>query len=294
MVTGAGGNLGGKIVETLAARPWCRRIVATLFGDEAPVFSPPAQAKLTVVRGDLTRRDPAWERAMDGVDAVIHGAAVNPVPAQSWDDAAASFDMIEALGLAALRHGVRRMVFFSSNHVMGGYKDAPLGQRIGPGKLTTQLPSAPGTHWANGAMVTDSTAYAASKLMGERCMAQLAAAGGGALTTVTIRIGWVLRGDNRAVDINLSGKSGGETAAGQLDAESENTLRWFRAMWLSNRDLAQLVEKSVTADPASWPAHGVLVNGVSRNRGMGWSLDEARRFLGYEPEDDLYVELERG
>jgi hypothetical protein len=125
-------------------------------------------------------------------------------------------------------------------------------------------------------------------------MAQLAEGSAGALTTVTIRIGWVLRGENRAADINPSGTPGGVPATEVLDPEGEINERWFRAMWLSNRDLSQLIDKSLTADPARWPTHGLLVNGVSHNRGMGWSLDEAREFLGFEPEDDLYRELERG
>ncbi|HEX3983618.1 MAG TPA: NAD(P)-dependent oxidoreductase [Acidisoma sp.] len=293
MVTGAGGNLGGKAVEVLAAAPWCRRIIGTLFGDEAPVFSPVARAKLTLIRADLTRLDPVWDGVLEGVGAILHCAAVNPVPAATWAENAASFDMVLALGLAARRRGVRRMVFLSSNHVMGGYKDAPLAGRIRPGLLTTQLPPAPGTRWSHDGIFTDSTGYAASKLMGERCMALLAQEPGGALTTVTIRIGWVLGGENHAAGVNASGTPGGAAGKGPLNAEGEINLRWFRAMWLSNRDFAQLIEKSLTADAASWPGPAVLVNGVSRNRDTGWNLDEARRFLGYEPQDDLYAEIER-
>ncbi|GAB2286246.1 hypothetical protein Dimus_020666 [Dionaea muscipula] len=295
MVTGAGGNLGGKAVEALAGSPWCERIVATLFGDEAPPFSAAAQAKLTIVRADLSRFDPAWDKAMAEVDAVLHCAAANPVPEATWDEAAASFDMVQALGLAALRHGVKRMVFLSSNHVMGGYKNAPLADRIGPGLLTTALPSAPGTHWHNGQEEVDSTGYAASKLMGERCMALLAEESGGRLTTVTIRIGWVLRGENKASGVNLSGTPGGaaETDESALDDASVTALRWFRAMWLSNRDFTQLITKSLTADPAAWPGPAILVNGNSRNRNMGWSVEEAQRWLGYDPQDDLYAELEK-
>ena len=295
MVTGAGGNLGGKAVEALAAAPWCKRIIGTLFGDEAPQFSAAAQAKLTLIRADLSRFDPAWDAPMAGVDALLHCAAANPTPEATWEEAAVSFDMIQALGLSALRHGVRRIVFLSSNHVMGGYKDAPLADRIGPGLLTPALPPAPGTHWFNGTEDRDSTGYAASKLMGERCMALLAAASGGRLTTVTIRIGWVLRGKNYARGINLSGTPGGaaESDEAGLSPASATALRWFRAMWLSNRDFTQLIEKSLTADAAGWPSPGILVNGNSRNRGMGWSIAEAQRWLGYDPQDDLYIELEK-
>ncbi len=290
MVTGAGGNLGGKAVEALAAAPWCEHIVATVFGDESPVFSDTARAKLTLIRADVTRIDPVWDKAMAGVEAVLHCAAANPVPEATWAEAAASFDMIQALGLAALRHGVRRMVFLSSNHVMGGYKDSPLADSIGPGLLTTALPPAPGTRWNNGQEMVDSTGYAASKLMGERCMALLAAASGGRLTTVSIRIGWVLRGENKAAGVNYSGTPGGTVAEATMDDASATALRWFRAMWLSNRDFTQLIEKSLTADPAGWPGPAILVNGNSRNRDQGWSVREAQTWLGFDPQDDLYAE----
>jgi len=296
MVTGAGGNLGGKAVEALAATPWCKRVIAIVYGDEAPQFSAAARAKLDVIRADLSRFDPAWDEPMAGVDALLHCAAANPIPDATWEEAAVSFDMVQALGLSALRHGVRRMVFLSSNHVMGGYKDAPLADRIGPGLLTPALPPAPGTHWYNGHAEIDSTGYAASKLMGERCMALLAASSGGRLTTVTIRIGWVLRGDNRASGVNLSGTPGGSADIDEaaLDVASATALRWFRAMWLSNRDFTQLIEKSLTADPAAWPTPGILINGNSRNRDMGWSIAEAAQWLGYDPQDDLYAELAKG
>ena len=293
MVTGAGGNLGGKAVEALGAAPWCERILGTVFGNEDPQFSDAARAKLTLVRTDLSHVTPALDAAMVGIEGLLHCAAANPIPEATWEEAAISFDMIQALGLAALRHGVKRTVFLSSNHVMGGYKDAPLAEMIGPGRLTTRLPPAPGTHWFNGTETVDSTGYAASKLMGERCMALLPAESGGRMTTVTIRIGWVLRGENKASGINYSGTPGGAASEAGLDTASAIALRWFRAMWLSNRDFAQLVEKSLTADPAGWPGPAVLVNGNSRNRDMGWSLEEAQTWLGYDPQDDLYVELQK-
>ena len=59
-------------------------------------------------------------------------------------------------------------------------------------------------------------------------------------------------------------------------------------MWLSNRDMTQLFERAVFADSTNWPGHCVIVNGNSANRGMAWSLNEAREFLGYEPQDDVY------
>ena len=38
------------------------------------------------------------------------------------------------------------------------------------------------------------------------------------------------------------------------------------------------------------PKH-VVVNGMSNNTGMRWSLDEARGLLGYEPVDDAIEDV---
>lgn len=290
MVTGAGGNLGGKAVEALAAAPWCRHIVGLVHGEEAPVFSETARPKVSLVQADLSRRENGWEEAMAECDAVLHAAAFRAVPEASWQDAAIAFDMVETVGLAALRLGLRRLVFFSSNHVMGGYKDAPLAEQLRPGSLTTNLPPAPGTRWWTGTRDLDSTAYAAGKLLGERAVAALAKESGGALTTVAIRIGWAQAGENQPDTISIAGSPEG-AASPPLTAADERALAWFRSMWLSNHDFARLVRGSLSADPAHWPGPAILVNGMSRNRDMAWSLVEAETWLDYAPEDDAFAIL---
>lgn len=55
---------------------------------------------------------------------------------------------------------------------------------------------------------------------------------------------------------------------------------WVR-MWLSFRDLGQLVRKSIRSDVK----FGIYY-GVSANTPMRYDLDNARRDLGYEPVDD--------
>jgi uronate dehydrogenase len=81
-----------------------------------------------------------------------------------------------------------------------------------------------------------------------------------------VRIGWVRPGENRAQDVPVERGP------------------WFRLMWLSNRDLCQLMEKCVTADPA---IRFAVVNGMSANTSMRWDIEHARRLVGYEPQDDV-------
>src|SRR5947209_7133679 len=159
---------------------------------------------------------------------------------------------------AAAQQGVRRVVYASSNHVMGGYKDDPE-----PPLLTTETPPRPGAHYVVRGEQRDSTPYGSAKLFGERLGEQLSVSRG--LSVLAVRIGWVQEGENRPRDI-----------APDRDA-------WFRLMWLSNRDYVQLTEKCILADAA---LRFAVLNGMSANTGMRWDIDETRRLLGYQPQDD--------
>jgi nucleoside-diphosphate-sugar epimerase len=290
LVTGVAGNLGRKIAAALASAPWCHRIVGVDLRADPASFAPEIAAKLDLVAGDLA--DPAgdWRAALAGTEAVIHLAADNPDVDATWQQAARSFDMTANIGLAAAAAGVRRLVFASSNHVMGRYKDGSLAASLTPGGLTTALAPAPGTKWHDGTRHQDSTAYATAKLMGERFCTALAAGSAGTLTAVSVRIGWAQPGDNRAATISHAGSViGGMPAADSPDARRD--LRWFRNMWLSNVDLAAVFLAAVIADPAGWPAPGIVVNGMSGNRDMDWDVATTTRLLGYRPTSDLYAEI---
>ena len=191
LVTGAGGNLGQKLIAHLLAQDWCERIVAL---DRSTPASATGVNRVRWVEGDLAdRSDVRWHEALAGADAAVHFAAQNPYPDAPWSDACVSFDMTLALLGAVGQAGVQRIVFASSNYVMGQYKDAPLADTLTPGGLTTSLPPGPGTRWFNGKGMLQGFAYAASKLMGERACLAEAERSNGALTSVCVRIGWCQR-----------------------------------------------------------------------------------------------------
>ncbi|HEY8565816.1 MAG TPA: NAD(P)-dependent oxidoreductase [Beijerinckiaceae bacterium] len=295
-VTGAGGNLGRKLIAHLVAEAsWCEEIVA-LDRDDAALealngLADDRAIPIRRVAADLTDARGDWRGALASVDAVVHFAAQNPYPGASWDDACLSFDMTANLLSAAAETGVRRVVFASSNHVMGRYKDPPLADEIGPGRLTTALTPGPGTRWTVRGEPIDGVAYAASKLMGERACLAAAAASGGALTAVAIRIGWCQPGENLARTLNTTGVPGAEDGPPEPPSRE---LTWFRAMWLSNRDFAHLLTRALVADPAGWPAPGIVVNGMSANTGMAWDIAETSRLLGYKAQDDVERALREG
>jgi len=287
LITGAGGNLGQKLIAHLLSGSWCERIVG-LDAGERPQSAPQSE-KVQWVKGDLTdAADTQWHAALAGIDAVVHLAAQNPYPDAPWSDASASFDMtLNVLG-AARKNGVRRVVFASSNHVMGQYKDAPLADTLAPGGLTTDLPPGPGTRWFNGREVVQGFAYAASKLMGERACIAEAHHSDGPLTSVSARIGWCQPGENRPETLNTSGLPGEESASGP---DAERDLRWFRNMWLSNRDFVAVIERALVSDAGAWPQPGIIVNGMSANTGMPWDIEATRRLIGYEPRDNAWDHL---
>jgi nucleoside-diphosphate-sugar epimerase len=96
--------------------------------------------------------------------------------------------------------------------------------------------------------------YGASKAFGEALGRYYAETSD--LSVICLRIGWVLE---RYLPDNAG----------------------WRRMWLSFRDLGQLVRKSLTAD-----VRFGIYYGVSANTPMRYVLDNARRDLGYEPVDD--------
>ena len=115
--------------------------------------------------------------------------------------------MTANLAGAAGDAGVKRLVFASSNHVMGQYKDPPLADGIGPGELTTDREPGPGTRWQVGEETVQGTAYGVAKLMGERACSAAASLSDGTLTCVSVRIGWCQPGENRPQTITASGTS---------------------------------------------------------------------------------------
>jgi nucleoside-diphosphate-sugar epimerase len=293
MVTGAAGNLGYKIVEALAQTDWCDEVVGVDRSGDMSRFSSDARKRLHLVAADLTQPGGAWVEAMKGVDAVIHLAALNPVPDSTWIESMASYDMTLNLLTACVRHGVGRFVFASSNHAMGAYKDMPLAAHLGPGKLTTSIQPAPGTKWHDGKRELHSLPYGTAKVMGEKLCAAVAELSGGALSTVAVRVGWTLTGENHPRDITHSGSPASTSDTTALDDDARRVLRWFRNMWLSNRDLGEIFIRSVLAPADAWPSPSIIVNGVSNNRDMDWDLSGAIEYLGYQPADDVYAHVER-
>lgn len=105
-------------------------------------------------------------------------------------------------------------------------------------------------------------AYGAAKLFAERFGKALAEREG--ISVICLRIGYCRRDvpENRpGPDMRLG--------------------RWGQQMWLSDGDWERLVERAIDATDVPF----AVVNAVSDNAGMRWSLDEGERLLQWRPRD---------
>lgn len=123
LITGGTGSLGRQLVETIFAKhPKVARVV--IFSrDEfkqsemAKVYSPDRYPTLRYFLGDV--RDPSrLRRAMEGIDTVVHAAALKQVPAAEYNPfEAVKTNVVGAQNVidACLDMGVRRVVALSTD-----------------------------------------------------------------------------------------------------------------------------------------------------------------------------------
>jgi nucleoside-diphosphate-sugar epimerase len=195
------------------------------------------------------------QAAFGKADAVIDLAA-DPSADASWE-AVRENNIPATLNALTAAHqaGVSRVVFASSNHVVGMFEHeepyasivAGRHQGIDPGTLARIDSQSP---------IRPDGPYAVGKALGEAAGRYFSEVHG--VSTICLRIGTVNR-ENRPLNE-----------------------RHFATL-LTHRDLIQLVERSLAA-PAS-PGFAVFY-GVSRNTWRIWDIDEAREAIGYEPRDD--------
>ena len=181
------------------------------------------------------------------LDCIIHLAG-NPSVTAGWDDVLqANIIGTRNIFEAARAFQVSRVIFASSNHVTGAYEgfapDLYLHTQPEPPKISTQHPIRPDSD------------YGVSKAFGEAVARYYCARWG--IDAICLRIGAVLPDDDPTTDPR------------------------HRKVWLSHRDLVQLVEKSLIAN-----VNFGIYYGISDNKGAFWDISNARTELGYEPRDD--------
>ena len=181
------------------------------------------------------------------LDAIIHLAG-NPKVDASWESVLQT-NIIGTRNIfeAAREFGVPKVVYASSNHVTGAYHGFEPSlykyTEPGPPMISPEDPIRPDSD------------YGLSKAFGEAVARYYFDRWG--IQAICLRIGAVLEDDDPT-------------------RQSQN-----RRIWLSHRDMVQLVEKSLAAEVT----FGIYY-GISNNKDAFWDISNARADLGYEPVDD--------
>ena len=227
-----------------------------------------------VQSADLTgsNRD-SFRKHFKGADAVIHSAFVSAprLDATTFlDNSEPKFraehknvEMVYNVLQTALEEGVRRVVVASSNHAADFYE-----RLIWAGKWDCVTPDMPPLSdnwygWAKAAYELAGFVFATGQGLPRK------------LENVHLRIG----GPRDTADLDNC-KPG----------EVQKVHRGLGA-YLSRRDQVQLVVKSIEA-PNIDNEHGVpfqIFYGISSNTHAFWSIVNARKVIGYAPEDDSAV-----
>lgn len=181
------------------------------------------------------------------LDAIIHLAG-NPSVKASWESVLkANIIGTRNIFEAAHEFQVPRVVFASSNHITGAYHGfEPSSNTFTQPQQIQISPYDP---------IRPDSDYGVSKAFGEAAARYYSDRWG--IRAICLRIGAVLKNDDPT-------------------KEPQN-----RKIWLSHRDLIQLVEKSLATNVM----FGIYY-GVSNNKDTFWDISNARAELGFEPVDD--------
>lgn len=257
LVTGSDGLIGSLVMDA-----W----------RESDVYEPVGLARKAGPYADIvadTTDLPAMIAACKGVDAVVQLAATAPVDSP-WDAVLPSnligpYNVFEA----ARQAGVKNVVFASSNHAVGTFE-------------TENVPSI----WDiddprqidEEAEIQPDSLYGVSKVYGEGLARYYVDHHG--MKAICLRIGGCRSPEDPSHPRNLWKPERDD------EPDIREQRRRMRAVWLSERDCVQLIEKSLEVDQ-DW----VLCYGISDNPRKIWSIDHAREALGYDPQDSAPEEI---
>jgi uncharacterized protein YbjT (DUF2867 family) len=253
LVTGATGYIASQLLP--------------LFKQRYDLVALDVRASEGVAQANLLEDDLDELRAnFRGVDGVVHLSYYRPPglgvtgSGKSYLDERPNVDMAERVYRLALEEGVKRVVVASSNHAADWYEPIIHGRRI-DGIGPADLPKSDNYYgWAKIAYEALGFTYASGAF-------------GRKLEVVQVRIG----------------------APREIDATkfADDLVTYKRDLgaYISRRDLQQLFVRSLEAEPIvdEWDVPFQIFYGVSDNTRGFWSISNARRVIGYAPEDDSEV-----
>ena len=260
LLTGSTGYIASQLLPVLRQRYDVRLLDVR---DADATGQPVAGTRLANL---LTDDDDSLRPHFAGVDAVVHLGYYRPPhlgvtgAGKSYLDERPNVDMAERVYRFALDADVARVVVASSNHAADWYEPLLHTRKlelIGP----HDLPKSDNYYgWAKIAYEALGFTYASGAF-------------GRKLGVVQVRIG-----APREIDAN---QFEGKPAVYKRDLGA----------YISSRDLQQLVVRSIETQSIEdeWDVPFQIFYGVSGNTRAFWSIANARRLIGYDPEDDSEV-----
>jgi NAD+ dependent glucose-6-phosphate dehydrogenase len=258
LLTGATGYIAGQLLPALQERYDLSMI--DVRNTDGPGRRIEGVEVLDLLHADETEIAPRFS----GVDVVVHCGHLEPEGEDvesRYEGERRNLDMMQRVYRLSLAQGVRRVVAASTNQAAKWYENpyyAGLKDRVDP----EDYPRPDSFYgWAKAAWEPLGFLYACGSL-------------GRKLEVAQIRI--VVP---REIDAALF--------------EDEPPKRYVRELagYISERDLQQLFCRSIET-PDIEDEHGVpfhIFYGVSNNARRFWSITNARKVIGYEPEDDSEV-----
>ena len=193
--------------------------------------------------------------AFKGIDTVVHLAA-DPNHQGGWEtnlenNIIGTRNVYEAARIS----GVKRIIFASSNHALGFYplKDNPYKQIYDGDFEAIRQPIKPLTT----DLIRPDGYYGVSKAFGESLGSYFHDEYG--ISVICMRIGWVMEPDDPTF------------APSAL------------SLWMSHKDTVRLIDSCIDAPESVGFA---IVYGMSDNTYGIWDMEDGRKIVGYEPNDD--------
>ena len=212
--------------------------------------------------------------AFDGQDAVIHLAVYPPgIEDENWERMRAvniqgTYNVLDACREA----GVPKVIFASTNHVVGMYEEELAPEIYQPDTEFVIDHTTP---------VRPDSYYAVTKLFGEHLGRFQVEAKSAPDQFYALRI-CTLFGEEYDHPYGLAERAVDHGEVERGSAEYEILGKRMKAMWFSRRDCAQMVDRMLEDDSISFD----IFYGVSANGTRFHDIEHARKHLGYEPRDD--------
>ena len=201
-------------------------------------------------KADVSRYDEldSFFKEAGSVDYIVHLAG-EPRPDATWESVLKN-NIIGTRNIyeCAKQHSVKKVIFASSIHVTSGYTGFSQ-----PVKKDRKLPAINVLD-----PIRPDSDYGSSKAFGESVARQYFERHG--INSICLRFGWVIENNDPTID---------EVALN---------------IWLSHRDLIQLIKKSILSDISFGIYHG-----LSNNKVNFWDISNTKKDLGYEPRDDAFT-----